>query len=266
MKDVAVPIMTQVDKKKYKQVEIYNANHEIININPLSDEQVKHTGSIVFNNDDFEDISLIRLQFNKRPFDFLLRPFYFLGKKRNISSYFSVNQFQDTILDIPMDCKLNELDFKIPMGYAEFCTVTVFDKKTSGMVSSPTNSYPNKEFYVVLRNDFKDAKEVNLIDLAQGKEPSSLGITVLNNDFNADFEKFRVGIEFGLMRVWTNKPSQFSQMVMDDNTPININNYFSASQFQSVCVDVHRPFVITPEKKLTVMIESGATAMYHFIG
>ena len=84
MTNVAVPIMTQVDKNKYKQVEIYNANHEIININPLSNEQVKHTGAMVINDDDFEDISLIRLQFNKRPFDFLLRPFYFLGKKRKI--------------------------------------------------------------------------------------------------------------------------------------------------------------------------------------
>lgn len=248
------------NKLKNKRVEIYNANYEVIHINPFAEKQVEHTGAIVRENEELgeeiNNVSLVRLNFQTHPFDFLIRPFYFLGAKRNISKYFSANQYNSSMVDIPISCKFSDLDLKIPMGYAEFCTVNVIG---NGAVDE-VELYPSKEFYVVIRNDSHKCKKVNIVDLAQGIITSPM-IHIINSDFNIEN-----GNNFSTMRVMTRNSTQFSEnvTVVDGDNTLKVFNYFSANQFQDWIIDIEHNFVVNKDSIITVDIQPKTTVMYHF--
>lgn len=263
---------------KHKQFEIHNANREEVLIDTLSNEQVKHSGRIVFNDDNFENTSLIRLQYDIDVFNFLTRKFYVMGKKINLSSYFSINQYQSTILDIPFSCKLNELGLKIPLKHREFCQVTIFEGKgepllpinesrliNAGKPLSMEMRYtlPNKEVYVVIKNTTSKSKEVNLIDLAQGKNIPQ-GIVIENSGFNLEG-----GTDFNLLKIWSKNNTHLCEPVYysygEVEEKIAVQNYFSAMQWQSNMIDVPHDFKIITKSKIMVNLPSNARTMYSFL-
>jgi hypothetical protein len=243
---------------KSKRIEIYNANLQTLYISPLSSNQQEYSGRIIHSDNEFDNISLIRLIFDMDFFDFLSRPFYIFGKKVNLSSYFSAYQFQSGIVDIPMEGKLNELELKIPLKYREFCQVQIF----SGIsMKCKTYILPEKEIYVVINNTSSKSHEVNLIDLAQGKNLPD-GVTIENSDFRIEDGKEN---EFKLMRIWSNNHNQVTEPVYYNETKIEVMNYFSAHSFQNRVMDVPYKFIISPSSEIKVNIASNTKVMYHLL-
>ncbi len=253
---------------KYKIIEIYNHSGDTLLMNPLSDDQVKNSGRLIHQDDEFVDVGMIRLQFHMNLFDFMTREFYMLGKKFNFSSYFSVNQFQTGIMDIPFVAFMKDIDIKIPLKHHEWCAISFYES-SKNEIRSPL---PNKEVYIVIENTSSKSKDVNLIDLAQGLNIPK-GIIVTNSEFN-----IVGGNDFKLLRIW-GKGSQITEPIyyqegdykFTDGKPLSISkiepqSYFSANQFQSGIIDVNKKFVITPESEIKVHIASKEKVMYHFLG
>ncbi len=248
----------------YKQIEIYNHSGNPLLMNPLSDDQQKHSGRVVTHDDDFDTVGLIRLQFETDVFNFLTREFYILGRKVNLSSYFSVNQFQSGIIDIPFICSIKDLDFKIPLRHHESCYITMYSAD-EGVLSKNTE-LPQKEIYVFVENTSSKSKTVNLIALAQGIN-LPLGIKTLSREFNVEG-----GNDFSLLRVWS-KTRQIAEPIYykykegeeDVIKKIHPSSYMSPHQFQGHIIDVQEKFVITPDTEINVNIASWEKVMFHFL-
>lgn len=245
-----------------KQIKVYNADNSIVNVSPLSDDNKKHSGRIILNGDDeyFENISMLRFQYIMDSFDFLTRPFYILGKKFNLSSYFSANQYQSGIIDVPFNASLKELDLKIPLGNMEYCIVTMYEGKNPDAIKI---KLPNKQFYVVINNTSSESFKVNLVDLVQGKNIPK-GIEIENSDFNISESH-----NFNLLRIMgtqsqINNPVNFE--LSDGNIyEIKTAMYWSANQFQSNIIDVPIKIDVFEDKSIMVNIESKSRVMYHLM-
>lgn len=245
----------------HKRIEIYNANHETLAVNPFSSEQKEHSGRIIYHDDDFENISLMRFQFDMDFFDFLTRPHYIKGKKVNLSSYFSINQFQTGILDVPFISNINELDMKIQLKYRDFCTLTFFENAGNNKLEKAFA--PKSEVYALINNTSTESHKVNIIDLAQGINVQK-GITIENSNF--DVEK---GNDFKLMRVWSKTIHQINEPISiikdDKETIVKVAAYWSAYQLQNNVLDVPYDFNINSDSKIMVNIASKAKVFYNFL-
>ncbi len=226
-------------------------------MNPLSDDQAIHSGRIVDEDDKFDNTALIRIQYSADRFDFFTREFCLKGEKVNLSRYFSINQFQSTLVDIPFICSLDELDFKIPTKRRESIYVTIFGCKEGEVVKN--TELPKKEIWVVLENTLSRTKEVDLISLAQGEKPP-IGVVVSSSEF-----KIKGGQDFPMLRVWGGT-NQIGSIITYENEIIAPNSYFSANQFQSGIIDIKKDFTISPKSEIKVNIEGKTKVMYHFLG
>ncbi len=239
-----------------KSIEVYNSSRDFLFMNPLSDEQEKHSGRIVDADDNFENTDLIRLQYTADKFDFFTREFCLKGQKANLSRYFSIEQFQSGIIDIPFVCPIDELDFKIPTKRRESIYVTIFGNSKEKLNTEKTQ-LPTTEIYIVIENTLSRTKEVDLISLAQGEKPP-IGIVVSSNAF-----KVEGGNDFSMLRVWGSS-NQICSVVTFDNELITPSSYFSVNQFQSGIVDIKKDFNIKTNTEVKVNIEGKTKVMYSF--
>ena len=259
-----VPLDENYKKPLIKRFELYNAGSALLHINPLDEIQEKHSGSIINpnQNDDIKNVSMIRFMFTTHKydmFDFLCRPFYIGGEKVNMSTFFSENQFQGGILSVPLNnpISIEKLNLKVPLKWAEFCNVSLFDShNVTNNTDSTLRNFPDKEAYVVIDNSTLDSFEVNLVDLMRGINIPE-GITVTNSKYmNGDFS---------LMSIFSKSTQQLIQLLKYNEEDVKPEEYFSAIQFQSFVVRCAKNFKITDATELKVLISGNATVMYHFM-
>lgn len=244
------------------QFDLYNANRDVVYVNPFAKDFVKNSGSIRIGvsqkeDEDFKSIELMRLQFNIDIFDFLSRPFFLFDKKVNLSSYFSVNQFQSGIIDIPFEAEIEDLNLRIPLKFMEHVCVTFFEGKSKG------NKLHEQGSYVVVENTSLESVKVNLIDLFKGINENEK-IKITNNDFNKDKTNYE------LMRVWTNQQSQCEMPILnkskDSSDKIEPISYLSHMQFQSNIIDIQHKFDLSKIESIETTIMGRTKVMYHLLG
>lgn len=273
---------------KHKNFNIYNANYEQVLFDVLSDNNPKHSGRIIINDDDIENVSLVRLQHNNiDTFDFCTRKFIINGKNRILSSCFSIYQFQSNIIDIPFQSDFKDFDFKMPLNYAEFCNVLIYqgsleeqkEPKFSTTLEGRNDDYEmvvsllslqkplqtneKKEAYVVLQNTSRENKSVNLVDLFYQYDSTNFIesplLKIKNIHFDSESRKFK------MIRVWSKNQNAITDIIEYNDEKITTLNYFSANQFQSSIIDIPKDFEINPETKIIVNIPSNTTILYHFM-
>lgn len=248
-----------------KTFEIYNANSNLVYVNPFSAEHKPHTGSILHNDGGkMEEITMIRLQFKMDNFDFLNRPFFINGKKVNISLYFSEYQIQTGVLDIPYIFKADELQLEIPLCGREHCIVSIYSRKKENVEYVDGFGYP--ECYVVLNNTSCKSHVVNLIDLMQLKNIPD-GVLITNNDFKLHQDGKS---DFELLRIWSNDENQLESPLlfgMDNPDEIHTEPYMSPYQNHNHIVSIPYMFKdIHVDQKLMVNIASHTKCAYHLLG
>ena len=265
MEDIFASEIILRDYKQSKspiQFDLYNANRDVVYVNPFAKDFVKNSGSIRIGvsqkeDEDFKSIELMRLQFDIDIFDFLSRPFFLFDKKVNLSSYFSVNQFQSGIIDIPFEAEIEDLNLRIPLKFMEHCCITFFEGKSKG------NKLHEQGSYVVVENTSLESVKVNLIDLFKGINENEK-IKITNNDFNEDKTNYE------LMRIWTKNHNQFEVHVLnkskDSLDKIEPINSFSANQFQAGIVDVKYKFDLSKIESIETTIMGRTKVMYHLLG
>ena len=240
----------------HTNIDIYNANRETVYVNPLSKEQVPHSGSIILNEELVKNVSLIRLMYNIDAFSFLTRPFYIAGEKVNLSNYFSKNQYQSGILDIPVSFEVGKLGLKIPLNFSEFCSVTLFGMNTS--VVSPC-TLKKKEIYVLVSNESRYQKEVDLIELSKWQNKISdeklSGIVVSNNNYNIEDGNFN------LLRIWKKGEGGFMPIDYNGNR-IDTYLYFTPDQFNGNIIDVPMDIKVDSDTKLMTTINPKSKVMF----
>ena len=272
--------MEKTKQQKTLNIEMYNANYEEVLLSTISDNNPLHSGRVniqtnkititdksgnvtyanLFNEEGI--VNKIRLQHNLDVFDFYTRKFELFGKQVNISSYFSLHQYQTGILEIKTFGKFKEIDFKIPLKHREFCKVVYFQDSPNPTFNAPLTKLP--EVYVVINNTNNEVKRVNILDLAQNKNIPK-GIVVENNYF----EESDKDLKFDLLRVWSKNNSQL-QVLISENQPnnrieaIEPAKYLTHDQHQSIGIDIKKTFKINKTSEIMVDIHPNTRVMYHF--
>lgn len=239
------------------QFDLYNSNRKMVYVDPLGKEFENNSGSIKINeNEMFENGALIRLQYHHMDsFDFLTRPMYVFGKKINLSSYFSVNQYQSGIIDIPFGFKLSELDLKIPLCFMEHCMVTIFEGTSENKIHDDSS-------YALIENNSLESINVDLIELFKGGKQHN-DINIINSNFVEGRD------DYSMMRIWSKNLNQFEIPIFNKTKEgeVNIepNTYLSPYQMTSNVIDITQKFDLSKTESIETTIMPKTKIMFHIL-
>lgn len=221
------------DEEHVKRIFVYNANSKLKYVKLFTDDNQPHCSRVMHRDDDFEFISLIRIYFYSNSSVLpksILYPHKMFGRQTNLSRFFSVYQFQQTIIDIPCTGRLKDLQWEIPLHFMEYCLVVIY----AG--SEPIQSIHLKnEFYISVKNTSYDQDiEVDLMDLRKGENiPKDIKVKFHDLQQNGD--------KFSLLRVFSSTkqmPEKIELIYKGMTTLIEPIKHFSANQFQGGCIDI----------------------------
>lgn len=254
-----IDLLKNSEKKQTRviQFDLYNANRQMVYVNPFAKEFEKNSGAIQINESPvFENGVLIRLDYlNIDFFDFLTRPIYLNDKKVNISSYFSANQFQSGIVDIPFGFKLSELDLKIPLCFMEHCVVSFYEGESK-------NTIHENNSYALIENNSMESVSVNLIDLFKNENVNK-NIKVINSNFTEGRNNY------SLMRIWSKNHNQLYMPILDKekNREIKIEPSVSVSHynFQPHIIDVSHEIDLSKTESIETIIMPKTKIMFHIL-
>ena len=277
-------------------VNIYNMTQSVERVNVFSKEHKPHTGVVVINdekdllNNPSIVISHIKLKFFKLSRMYHLG-FIYGGRKVMYMTYFSKNQYQSTVMEIPMKFYAeNILEFEVPaMGYIN---VTLFPsmvhKDPATFKGWPKEELEQKpgafEYCAIIRNNTNHTVNVDLCkEYEGGKVPaatsSQYGSCTIEiplddrNEAGCD-SKFKylkiVGDSYNDNGMAGRSIQNLQPIVTDDNV-ISPDSYFSLNQYQSCVIDTgdfyredESPFHLkSGVNKFAVDVLPGCEVMYH---
>lgn len=260
-------------------MELYNHSGKAQMLNPFEGNP-EHTG-VIHKTDNFgltgeEVVEKIRLHFIDSPFLFCSSEAYLCGEKINLTQYFSLNQIQSDRMEIRLDDKLKNIQFKKMVNHQNWFTAQYFlsERPTlqSGTIDSKTWTSSNDKkplnqptMWCFVSNTKNYTINANLIELCKGNTVEGIELISYNN--NVYFNNPTDEIIFNKIKVASSKTENIHNLIKVNNSEKNkfIVPTTDENQFQNWFCETPINLNFNKDTKIEVTIPPYANMMWHLL-
>ncbi len=263
--------------ENFKRVEplvlnVYNQNFVTKTIDLFSKEQEKHTGILSYDKTEDElnnevekfkkgdgKVSLLRVTTTEL-FKLMYNGMFINGKKIMYMDYFSLNQFQTGIMDIPLIENVKKMEVELAYGTSACYSLFVEEINQSYLSNKNIDC---KKLCIIASNKSREPKKINLLDFKfkNGFTDNEIEIEIPVNDVQ-DNEILNTY----LIRAFSRKIEQLNSEVKFNDSKVEQSSYWSACQFQSIGVDMPIKTEIKFGNNFEITLLPNTKIMYMFYG
>lgn len=262
--------------KKNLGLKAYNQNFTTKKINLLSLDNEKHTGVLSHDKNE-EELSIYLDKFKKGDklvdlfriqstnlLDLMFSGFYKNGRKSMFMDYFSLNQFQTGILDVPFNGEeINNLEVELAPN--SNCYFTIFEKEEVKTKDDLNQFFIEKKYNsicIIAENKSRKVQKINLLDINfnNGFIDDKIEIEIPINETNGCVLKSK------LVRAFCKKTEQLIGFININGMKIEQSQFWSANQFQSIGIDMPLELDIKFGNEFEISLLPNTKVMYIFYG